>query len=235
MKKIVILSILVCLIFFSGCIFNPEDMIKQNAQVKQFLKEYPNAEMLIIHLTEQQAQAILPEIQEVCGAQIIAKEYYKATINDPDSGLNLIAYLDPNNKIVECVHKSGEVTAEKEEIEEKKEQEIVPVGEKCVIQSGSGLYCRDFTISADNDVITLKIMNIMTDSVQINYIALDEPNCILSIPKEIPADETNDFLLSCPRDIVSDEVIRTTITVKYSVGKGSLMKSTTGTLTGIVS
>ncbi|MDI6888620.1 MAG: hypothetical protein QMC78_02840 [Methanocellales archaeon] len=37
---------------------------------------------------------MIDEIREQCGEQMVAKEYYKVTIDDEESGLMLIAYID---------------------------------------------------------------------------------------------------------------------------------------------
>jgi hypothetical protein len=113
LNKIFLLFLSLVLVIVVGCTFDPENFLRNNDQVKDFLNEYPNAEILIIHLSEEQSTNILSDIQEDCGNQMLVKEYYKATIEDSDSGLELVVYLDPNTQIIDCFKKKGSVGDDK--------------------------------------------------------------------------------------------------------------------------
>jgi len=93
---------------------DPVAIAKQNEQIKKFLQECPDAEILAIHLSPEQSKSILSEIRSVCGEQITAKEYYRITVKDDASGLSLITYLDWQSKIIECAYTTGQGKCVKE-------------------------------------------------------------------------------------------------------------------------
>lgn len=105
--------IIVFLFLFSvlldGCLTDPFEIAKTDLAVNKFLEDNPNAEVLVIHLSTEQATNMIDDIKAVCGEQTQAKEYYKVSITDKTSDLKLVSYIDVKNKQVECVHKfSGE-------------------------------------------------------------------------------------------------------------------------------
>ncbi len=99
----------VLLIASSGCIggFDFERVAETSPQIQSFMAEHPNAEIKIIHLTEEQSAAMIDEIREQCGEQMAAKEYYKVTIDDEESGLMLIAYIDAETEQLEGAYIKG--------------------------------------------------------------------------------------------------------------------------------
>jgi len=99
----------VLLVVSSGCIggFDFERVAETSPQIQSFMDEHPNAEFRIIHLTEEQSAAMIDEIREQCGEQMVAKEYYKVTIDDEESGLMLIAYIDAKTEQLEGAYIKG--------------------------------------------------------------------------------------------------------------------------------
>jgi len=99
----------VLLIASSGCIggFDFERVAETSPQIQSFMDEHPNAEFRIIHLTEEQSAAMIDEIREQCGEQMVAKEYYKVAIDDEESGLMLIAYIDAKTEQLEGAYIKG--------------------------------------------------------------------------------------------------------------------------------
>jgi len=110
--------------------------------------------------------------------------------------------------------------------------------EKCVISTGSGLFCDEFTSSSSANTVTLRIKNILTESAWVDSVALDAPACTFSTADtQITADSTTDFSLSCAGGLTSGDKIKGTITVTYDTGAtagSGLSKTTTGQLVAVV-
>src|SRR3989338_7005007 len=70
--------------------------------------------------------------------------------------------------------------------------------EKCVISTGSGLFCDEFSSSSSADTVTLRIQNILTESAWVDSVAIDSPVCSFTTANtQIVADATTDFILAC--------------------------------------
>ncbi|MBW2983810.1 hypothetical protein KY361_01740 [Candidatus Woesearchaeota archaeon] len=104
--------------------------------------------------------------------------------------------------------------------------------EKCVISSGSGLFCEEFTTSATANTVTIRIKNILTDSAWVDSVTLDSPSCTYTTADtQIAADSTTDFALACAGGLTSGDKIKGSLTIVYDVGTtagSGLSKSTTG-------
>ena len=105
--------------------------------------------------------------------------------------------------------------------------------EKCVISTGSGLFCDEFTTSSSADTVTVRIKNILTESTWVDSVALDSPACTFSTPDtQIAADGTADFVLACAAGaLTSGDKIKGSLTISFDVGTAAgdgLPKSTTG-------
>ncbi len=103
--------------------------------------------------------------------------------------------------------------------------------EKCIISTGSGLFCQEFSVTAGTGV-TLRIKNILTDSVTVTSVSTDTPSCT-NVGGTIAADGYTDFPLACT-GIASGDKIKAKITVEYSVGTAGLAKTTTGQIITVV-
>ncbi len=110
--------------------------------------------------------------------------------------------------------------------------------EKCVIATGSGLFCNEFTSSASGNTVTLRIQNILTESAWVDSVTLDSPACSYSAADtQIAADSTTDFSLACAGGLTSGQKIKGSITVAFDVGTAAgdgLAKSTTGQIVTVV-
>lgn len=110
--------------------------------------------------------------------------------------------------------------------------------EKCVLASGSGLYCEEFSSSATADTVTLRIKNILADNAWVDSVSIDKPSCTVSDADTlIGADNTTDFTLSCAGGLNSKDKIKGNIVVSYDVGAtagAGLPKSSTGQLVTVV-
>ena len=112
--------------------------------------------------------------------------------------------------------------------------------EKCVISTGSGLFCdpNQVSASASANTITMRVKNILTDSIWVDSIALDAPACTFSTADtEIAADGTTDIALTCAGGLTSGDKIKGKLTITYDVGAtagAGLSKGTTGQLVTVV-
>ena len=107
-----VISVFLILVMLSitGCFFSPsiETLFLTNSQVEEFLAQYPNAEVKIVHYTAEESSQLATEMADVCKKQLSSpKELYKAEISDQASGLRVVAYLDAEEKVMECVRKFG--------------------------------------------------------------------------------------------------------------------------------
>jgi len=120
-KVLVPLILTAFVVISSGCIsMDATAFAKTIPMVQEFLNEYPNADISIVHYTETESEGILDLVKEDCGKlSIEAKEYYFINITDPSSGLIIRAWIDWESQIVECVFKEG-ILVDPEKCESKK-------------------------------------------------------------------------------------------------------------------
>src|SRR3989344_6172890 len=124
-QGIISIFLLVILLSITGCFFSPsiETLFLTNSQVEEFLAQYPNAEVKIVHYTAEESSQLATEMADVCKKQLSSpKELYKAEISDQASGLRVVAYLDADEKVMECVRKFGKGEGPVSIIEVKEEQ-----------------------------------------------------------------------------------------------------------------
>jgi len=101
--------------------------------------------------------------------------------------------------------------------------------EKCVIATGSGLYCDDY--SASGTTVTLRIKNMLSEQVNVTAITLTatgETCTAWSGNQAIVADGTSDFAITCGTLAAGDK-IKGDFEVTFAE-VGGLAKSTTGQL-----
>lgn len=112
-NKIILAIFAVFTLLAAGCTISPEQLVTANPIVKDFLRQYPNAEVKITFFSKAESERMLNSIKEDCGKDSLqAKNYYKVTIEDPTSGLFILSWLDWDNKIVECVLKKSQIRNE---------------------------------------------------------------------------------------------------------------------------
>ncbi len=106
-KKLFTAMLLAALVLISGCVgSNPEDIAKTSPLVRQFLSDYPNAEVRITFFNTSESRSILDIITADCNKpEVQAKDFYRVNITDTNSGLFAVAWIDWKNKIVECAVK----------------------------------------------------------------------------------------------------------------------------------
>ena len=116
-----------------------------------------------------------------------------------------------------------------------KPQEFLP--EKCVISTGSGLFCDEFTSSSSANTVTIRLKNILTESAWVDSVTLDSPSCSFSTADTLIAADSTDFSLSCSGGLTSSQKVKATITILYTTGSTAsegLQKSTTGEIITLV-
>lgn len=106
--------------------------------------------------------------------------------------------------------------------------------EKCVISSGSGLWCDDFSIDSDTTV-RLNLKNILTDGMTGITVTLANSgggtgSCTNAVGVDIATDSTGVVTLTC--NPVLSEKVKADLSISYTVG--TFAKTTSGTLTGRV-
>ena len=113
--------------------------------------------------------------------------------------------------------------------------------EKCVIATGSGLFCVQHTAAVGS--ITIRVQNILNEDVIISAIdaTVDQNACTTTSPNIavrcsvtggsgiIGSDETCDYTIACPLILAGDK-IKGDLTISYTIGVGGLPKTTTGTI-----
>jgi hypothetical protein len=99
--------------------------------------------------------------------------------------------------------------------------------EKCVIATGSGLYCDDYTVSSTT--VTIRVKNMLAETVSINAVRLPGTTCTSSTTAQnVTADSTGDFQLTAC-GFSSGEKIKSDIAIDFNKQDG-LQKTTSGQL-----
>lgn len=109
MRRAVLAILLIGVIFISGCTAqgNIKKIVEQTEVAKEFLDEYPNADISIVLLSRETVEERIDDIREDCDESMPVKEYWKVTFDDPDSGTNLVAYVDAKSQKLQCAYKKG--------------------------------------------------------------------------------------------------------------------------------
>jgi uncharacterized protein (UPF0333 family) len=110
--------------------------------------------------------------------------------------------------------------------------------EKCLIPTSSGLWCSEFTSSSTANTVTLRIKNILSDSVWVDSITYADFICNFSTADtQIVADGLTDFSLSCVGGLNPGQKLKGSFTILYSVGDTAISgfdKSSIGQLITVV-
>ena len=101
--------------------------------------------------------------------------------------------------------------------------------EKCIIASGSGLYCYDHNAFPGSGV-NLRIQNVLTEPLVITGIILTDPDivCSFSGSTTIPKDGIEDFTVACS-GLNRDQKIKADMSINYNK-VGGLTKTASGNL-----
>tara|TARA_Y100000310_G_scaffold338559_1_gene428537 strand:- start:260 stop:703 length:444 start_codon:yes stop_codon:yes gene_type:complete len=101
--------------------------------------------------------------------------------------------------------------------------------EKCLISSGSGLFCEDF--SASGTTVTVRVKNMLTDTVTLTSVGLTatgETCTDYTTSTAITADSTADIPVTCST-LASGDKVKADLSITFSKS-GGLNKTTTGSL-----
>ena len=72
-----------------------------------FLKEHPNAQMQVVLVDANSLSTYSEQILTQCGTMLPSADYYRVTINDPDTNLILTTWVKKDTQDVVCAYKKG--------------------------------------------------------------------------------------------------------------------------------
>lgn len=121
-KKTIIITLILALavVFISGCITDDvTDLARMNPIISQFLEEYPNAKIDVTHLSISEFDVNKEDILFYCNqnnafitkTSIEPAEYYFVGITDEESNKYIFAFINWDDRIIECAVK-GDATEE---------------------------------------------------------------------------------------------------------------------------
>ena len=108
LNKLFLAIILISFSFIiSGCIEgtnqDPKELAKLNPMIKDFFDKHPNAQVEINHYTLEESSKIIENIRKSCNnPNLEPKDIYEVKVDDEETGFSAIAYIDWDNKKVDC-------------------------------------------------------------------------------------------------------------------------------------
>lgn len=108
-RQIILAFTVLMIIAASGCIngLNPESVALATESVKEFLDEYPNADVKASLYPDYYIKDNIDQLRNECGEQIGVASYWKVTVNDPDSKSNISVWINEDSMKVLCVIRKG--------------------------------------------------------------------------------------------------------------------------------
>ena len=108
MKKL-LLMFLMGTVFISGCIGGVDvaEILEQTEEGSDFLENYPNAEITIEKVSKGVVESIIDEISAACGSPMEVKDYWKVTLYDPDTGVEMIGWIEVETQELVCLIEKG--------------------------------------------------------------------------------------------------------------------------------
>lgn len=96
------ITVLVLIVLFSGCTGSQDitPALKELPEFQQFLKEHPNAKIIITYWSKEEVEKMAQEISQQCDKPITPVAMYKATISDGD--LKIVSWINEENQKVIC-------------------------------------------------------------------------------------------------------------------------------------
>jgi hypothetical protein len=88
-KGIIITPILIIIITGCTILGGITGTVKNLPQVKEFLEQYPNAELRIITWNKEYTELNLESIRNECGDQMQSKDYYHVNVLNNDLSLTI--------------------------------------------------------------------------------------------------------------------------------------------------
>ena len=106
-SKMILVVIIGLVIITSGCTSGQDitPIVKTLPEVQQFLKEHPNAKIIVTYWSKEDAVKFEQEISKQCDKSITPAAMYKAVISEGD--LKSIAWIDAEKKTLICSMTEG--------------------------------------------------------------------------------------------------------------------------------
>lgn len=98
----IFITVIVLIALFSGCTGGQDitTVTKNLPEFQQFLKEHPNAKIIITYWSKEEVEKMAQEISQQCDKPITSVAMYKATISDGD--LKIVSWINEENQKVIC-------------------------------------------------------------------------------------------------------------------------------------
>jgi hypothetical protein len=113
-KFILPLACLLFVVLVSGCLNTavltgnrPEDVVKSIAEVQEFLKEHPDADLYINYRSEGYIRGTIDEISERCGPYFKITDYWFVVFEDPITQNNITVWLEKDTNQLACLYGAG--------------------------------------------------------------------------------------------------------------------------------
>lgn len=157
----VITLLTISIVIISGCVGQSPEQVAQRLAVgtqtaKSFLNEYPNAEIVAAYISEENVEDVISGIREKCGEQIELKDYWKVSITDPSTNLNLVIWINAKTQQTVCAIKTGTEYIVSQPKPEQPEVEPTPTALPDLMISSS-----DVTFSpespGDGEIVTISV------------------------------------------------------------------------------
>lgn len=96
------ITVILLIVLFSGCTGGQDitPALKELPEFQQFLKEHPNAKIIITYWSKEEVEKMAQEISQQCDKPITPVAMFKATISDGD--LKIVSWINEANQKVIC-------------------------------------------------------------------------------------------------------------------------------------
>lgn len=113
MKKILLIASILLVVFISDCTENSNitGLFAQAYPVKEFLNEYPNAQISAVMLNVDAVKSVIDEIRKDCDNSIPINPYWKISIYDAETNFTVFVWADVNTTQPICIVKKGGVVS----------------------------------------------------------------------------------------------------------------------------
>jgi hypothetical protein len=105
---------ILALVLVSGCINTavltgnrPEDVVKNIAEVQNFLSEHPDADLSVNYRSEGYIRGTINEISERCGPYFKIADHWQVVFRDPVTRENLTVWLEKDTNQLACLYGEG--------------------------------------------------------------------------------------------------------------------------------
>ncbi len=108
---LILIAIIGLVVLFSGCTGGQDvtPIVKALPEVQQFLKEHPNATIIVTYWSKEEVANSSQQISQQCDKSITPAAMYKATVGE--GNLKIVSWIDAENRIVICSATEGKQNA----------------------------------------------------------------------------------------------------------------------------